>query len=257
MSTILPAPPPTRSPPNSRNPERKKTAFHCSQMLGYKNGFAFSRLPTVGISRERLYVNQLPQADLEELSNQRPALTYGPAKWAPPSGFIPAHVAFDKKILRFYAYFQEDVPVSTEERYGIRQVVIFYYLEDDSMYVIEPVVKNSGIPQGKHIRWHRVPKNDHGDHYHWKDLNQGMNITMYGRTYRIVDCDPFTQVFLESQRIEVNPPEKMVSDPYTELHRMPKHNYLTPSDFGQLKQFLTYDKQVRELVPHITDYLCY
>ncbi|KAM6273037.1 EF-hand domain-containing protein 1 isoform 3-T3 [Spheniscus humboldti] len=170
-----------------------KTSFHRSQTLGYKNGFAFSRLPTVGIGRERLYVNQLSQAELDELS-KRPMLTYRQAKQAPPSGFIPAHVAFDKKILKFDAYFQEDVPLSAEEHYRIRQVAIYYYLEDDSMSVIEPVVQNSGLLQGKLIRRHRVPKNDGGDHYHWKDLNRGMNITMYGRLYRIVDCDPFTQV---------------------------------------------------------------
>ncbi|XP_054675408.1 EF-hand domain-containing protein 1 isoform X1 [Grus americana] len=221
-----------------------KTSFHRSQTLGYKNGFAFPRLPTVGIGRERLYVNQLSQAELDELSNKRPTLTYGRAKQAPPSGFIPAHVALDKKILKFDAYFQEDVPLSAEEHYRIRQVGIYYYLEDDSMTVIEPVVQNSGLPQGRLIRRHRVPKNDCGDHYHWKDLNRGMNITMYGRTYRIVDCDPFTQVFLESQGIELNPPEKMVFDPYTELRRMPMRKYITPSDFDQLKQFLTYDKQV-------------
>lgn len=98
------------------------------------------------------------------------------------------------QILKFDAYFQEDVPLSAEEHYRIRQVGIYYYLEDDSMTVIEPVVQNSGLPQGRLIRRHRVPKNDRGDHYHWKDLNRGMNITMYGRTYRIVDCDPFTQV---------------------------------------------------------------
>lgn len=98
------------------------------------------------------------------------------------------------QVLKFDAYFQEDVPLSTEEHYRIRQVGIYYYLEDDTISVTEPVVKNSGIRQGKLIRRHRVPKNDHGDHYHWKDLNRGINITMYGRTYRIVDCDPFTQV---------------------------------------------------------------
>lgn len=40
---------------------------------------------------------------------------------------------------------------------------------------------------------------------------------------------------------------------------MPMRKYITPSDFDQLKQFLTYDKQVRELVviTHITDYICY
>ncbi|KFP43916.1 EF-hand domain-containing protein 1, partial [Chlamydotis macqueenii] len=222
----------------------QKTSFHRSQTLGYKNGFAFPRLPTVGIGGERLYVNQLSQAELDELSNQRRTLTYGQAKQAPPSGFIPAHVAFDKKILKFDAYFQEDVPLSAEECYRIRQVCIYYYLEDDSMSVVEPVVQNSGLPQGKHIRRHRVPKNDRGDHYHWKDLNRGMNITMYGKTYRIVDCDPFTQVFLESQGIELKPPEKMVFDRYTELRRKPVHQYTTPSDFDRLKQFLTYDKQV-------------
>ncbi|NXY81669.1 EFHC1 protein, partial [Alcedo cyanopectus] len=222
----------------------QKTSFHRSQTLGYKNGFAVSRMPVVGIGRERLYENQLSEAELEDLSLQKPVLTYGPAKQPPPSAFLPAHVALDKKILKFDAYFQEDVPLSAEERFRIRQVCIYYYLEDDSMTVIEPAVKNSGLPQGKLLRRHRVPKNDHGDHYHWKDLNLGMDITMYGRTYHIVDCDPFTQVFLMSQGIELNPPEKMLCDPYIEMRRQPPLKCTTPSDFDQLKQFLTYDKQV-------------
>ncbi|NWX16210.1 EFHC1 protein, partial [Aegotheles bennettii] len=222
----------------------QKTSFHRSQTLGYRNGFAFARLPTVAVGGERLYVNQLSQAELEDLANRRPMLTYGQAKQAPPPAFVPAHVAFDKKILKFDAYFQEDVPLSQAEPYRIHQVGIYYYLEDDSMTVIEPVVQNSGLQQGKLLKRHRVPKNDQGEHYHWKDLNRGMNITMYGRTYRIVNCDPFTQVFLESQGIELNPPEEMAFDPYTEMQRMPVHKYITPSDFDQQKQFLTYDKQV-------------
>lgn len=59
----------------------------------------------MGIGGERLYVNQLSQAELDELSNTRPTLTYGQARQAPPSGFIPAHVAFDKKVER--SLFQE------------------------------------------------------------------------------------------------------------------------------------------------------
>ncbi|XP_066862480.1 EF-hand domain-containing protein 1 isoform X6 [Kogia breviceps] len=148
------------------------------------------------------------------------------------------------QVLKFDAYFQEYVPLSTEEQYRIRQVNIYYYLEDDSMSVIEPVVENSGIPQGKLIKRQRLAKNDQGDHYHWKDLNRGINITIYGRTFRIVDCDKFTQVFLESQGIELNPPEKMALDPYTELRKQPLRKYVTPTDFDQLKQFLTFDKQV-------------
>nr|XP_055120427.1 EF-hand domain-containing protein 1 isoform X1 [Symphalangus syndactylus] len=230
--------------PGTSFKDSTKTAFHRSQTLGYRNGYAIVRRPTVGIGGDRLQFNQLSQAELDELASKAPVLTYGQPKQAPPADFVPAHVAFDKKVLKFDAYFQEDVPMSTEERYRIRQVNIYYYLEDDSMSVIEPVVENSGIPQGKLIKRQRLAKNDRGDHYHWKDLNRGINITIYGRTFRIVDCDQFTQVFLESQGIELNPPGKMVLDPYTELRKQPLRKYVTPSDFDQLKQFLTFDKQV-------------
>ncbi|XP_051008912.1 EF-hand domain-containing protein 1 [Acomys russatus] len=230
--------------PGSSFTDSTKTTFHRSQTLGYRNGYAVVQRPTVGIGGDRLPYNQLSQAELEELANKAPILTYGPPKQAPPSEFVPAHVVFDKKVLRFSAYFQEDVPLSTEEHYRIRQVNIYYYLEDDSMSVIEPVVENSGIPQGKLIKRQRLAKNDVGDHYHWKDLNRGINITIYGKTFHIVDCDRFTQEFLESQGIELNPPEKMALDPYTELRKEPVRKYITPSDFDQLKQFLTFDKQV-------------
>ncbi|XP_038628636.1 EF-hand domain-containing protein 1 isoform X2 [Tachyglossus aculeatus] len=221
-----------------------KTAFHRSQTLGFRKGYAFSRLPTAGIGRERLHVNQLSQAELDELANKRPTLTYGQPKPGPPADFIPAHVAFDKKVLKFDAYFQEDVPLSTDEHYRVRQVGIYYFLEDDSMSVMEPAVENSGFLQGKFIKRQRLPKNDRGDHYHWKDLNRGINITIYGKTFRIVDCDQFTKVFLESQGIELNPPEKMAFDPYTERRKQPLRKYITPSDFDQFKQFLVFDKKV-------------
>lgn len=76
----------------------QKTAFHRSQTLGYRNGYAVARRPTVGIGGGRLPVNQLSQADLDELANKAPVLTYGPPKQAAPARFIPAHVAFDKKV---------------------------------------------------------------------------------------------------------------------------------------------------------------
>lgn len=52
------------------------------------------------------------------------------------------------------------------------------------------------------------------------------------------------QTFLESQGIELNPPERMIFDPYIELRKMPPRMYVTPSDFDQLKQFLAFDKKV-------------
>ena len=61
---------------------------------------------------------------------------------------LPAWVAFDRQVLCFDAYFQEAVHEKREEQYRIRNCKIYFYLEDDSIQVIEPRMKNSGIPQG-------------------------------------------------------------------------------------------------------------
>ncbi|XP_066451391.1 EF-hand domain-containing protein 1 [Eleutherodactylus coqui] len=221
-----------------------KSAFQRSQTLTYCKGFSRPLLPTVGIGRDPITVNQLSQAELDELANKRPTLTYGQVRQAPPSSFIPVYVAFDKKVLRFDAYFKETVPISQDEHYRVRRVSVYYYLEDDTISVVEPPVGNSAIPQGTFIKRQRHPKNDSGDHYHWKDLNVGINITLYGRTLRIVSCDKFTQDFLESEGLELNIPEEIPPDPYTEFRREPDRTYITPSDFDKLKQYLTMDRKV-------------
>lgn len=46
----------------------------------------------------------------------------------------------------------------------------------------------------------------------------------------------------------------MPLDPYTELRKQPVRKYITPSDFDQLKQFLTFDKQVSDLIEEV--YVC-
>ena len=76
------------------------------------------------------------------MANHKPTLTYGQAAQAPPEDFIPGHVAFDKKVLLFFAYFKQTVHESPNEHYCVRPVKIYYYLEDDSIAVVEPVVEN-------------------------------------------------------------------------------------------------------------------
>ncbi len=51
------------------------------------------------------------------------------------------------QVLRFYGYFKESVVESNMENHRIRKVILYYYLEDDSMHVAEPRQDNSGIPQ--------------------------------------------------------------------------------------------------------------
>ena len=97
-------------------------------------------------------------------------------------------------MLRFDAYYQQTVHESVNEHFRIRDVRIYYYLEDDSISVVEPMIENCGIPQGKLIKRQQLPKNDLGDCWHWKDLNIGIDVTFYGKVFHIYSCDKWTAV---------------------------------------------------------------
>ena len=200
----------------------------------YKNGYRIPYLNgTAVIDACPFESNQLMENELDGLKNCRPTLSYTCLKSEPVPKFIPSYVECDKKVLRFYGYFKETVTESPQECYRVRVVTICYYIEDDSMDIYEPMQPNSGLSQGTltyfilkslcqrfvhyyytlHITsfsslmriitctgWvlkrRKIPKNDRGDHYIWKDLNIGINIAIYGRVYRIANCDEFTRVIL-------------------------------------------------------------
>jgi len=78
------------------------TTYHKSHTLGYTNGYAVMKRPTLGPGGVPLPYNQLSEQDLDELASYNPTLTYGQAKQAPPEEFVPAYVAFDKRVLHCY-----------------------------------------------------------------------------------------------------------------------------------------------------------
>lgn len=47
---------------------------------------------------------------------------------------------------------------------------------------------------GKLIKRQRFLKNDQGDNWYWKDLNNGNNVIFYGKVFYIVNCDKFIKV---------------------------------------------------------------
>ena len=120
----------------------QKAKFHRPQTLGWMNGYSVPIAPVIGIGGDPIPVNKLTQEELDELANLKPSLTYGQKVQAPPEDFVPAHVAFDKKVLLFFAYFKQTVHESANEYYRVRPVKVYYYLEDDSISVVEPVVNN-------------------------------------------------------------------------------------------------------------------
>ncbi|KAJ3413555.1 EF-hand domain-containing protein 1 [Chytridiales sp. JEL 0842] len=226
-----------------------KTDYRKPHSLDYRNGYAVQRQPLLGIGLEPLSDN-LP-LDPEELLKELqadPQMTYGNKQFHTALStprFVPAHVAFDKVVLRFDGYFKQTVHESTEQ-YHLRRVRIHYFVEDDSIAVVEPPVENSGIPQGVLIKRQRLPKSS-TEYYTVKDFNLGVNLTFYGKTFRIVSCDKFTERYMqETEHIPLNPPEPMPSDPYVAIRNRPLRNpHLAPDRTNdRLRRFLENDRKV-------------
>jgi len=162
---------------------------------------------------------------------------------------IPAWIAFDRKVLRFYAYFIEDVQERRDERFRIRKVIIYFYLEDDSVHIIEPKIMNSGIPQSDFLRRHKVPLPDgpKNQHYTVLDFNVGKVLKIYSRDFVVIGCDEFTRNFLTNLGVQVPENSDYPSDPFSEnrkdeIRRMqPKRPYKADLSF---RKFLENDRHV-------------
>ncbi|KAL1441485.1 hypothetical protein MTO96_008457 [Rhipicephalus appendiculatus] len=170
--------------------------------------------------------------------------------------FLPNFAVNDKKVLHFQGYFREEVDNSPLEQYRVRPVDIFYFLEDDSISVREPKQENSGLSQKiRRCRSRRAAccgdiafRKSDGRCFHWSDLNVGNTISLYGITYKIVNCDKFTRDYLRQQGVEVRPPEPLPEDPYTAnrrtLSQQQRQLHTTKSQRDKLWRFLRYDRHV-------------
>ncbi|EDV26223.1 EF-hand domain-containing family member C2 [Trichoplax sp. H2] len=164
-------------------------------------------------------------------------------------GSTPAWIAFDKQVLRFDAYFQEAVQERREENYRIRMCKVLFYLEDDTIQVVESQQRNSGMPQGTILRRHRIalPSPNDDEFYSVDHFNIGNELSFYGKTFKIVDCDVFTRNFLKKLGVKLNDPIGAPKDPYTE-HRRKLDDSMQPrrpyEKEDNLKQFLEHDRHV-------------
>mmetsp|Transcript_21438 Transcript_21438/g.29789 ORF Transcript_21438/g.29789 Transcript_21438/m.29789 type:complete len:621 (-) Transcript_21438:127-1989(-) len=180
-----------------RAPVKKK-----SQTLNYVNGYA---VPSDPVSNGQSNAS----APFPDQSNSTGTIhESGPALET-----LPAWVAYDRKVLRFQAYFKEAVVESSAENHRIRKCIIYLYLEDDSIHVAEPKQQNSGIPQGVFLKRHRVPREGSSGYFSIEDLNVGVEVTFYARTFHIVSCDPFTRTFLTNSGVSVPGDCPFPSDP--------------------------------------------
>ncbi|CRK98917.1 CLUMA_CG012132, isoform A [Clunio marinus] len=225
--------------------ERQKRNHHVPQSFFYQNGHRQFRGPSVGIGKEPLQETFKDFCSASEPIEYDPALIYGQRKKQQVTPFRPHFVLYDKKTLKFMAFFRQHVPDSRMEHYRVRHVNIFYYLEDDTVAAFEPLVKNCGLSQGKLVRRGKIAKTSQpGFFYTWKDFNVGNDVELNGIIFHIADCDTFTREFLTANGIEVNERECIPKDPVSiekmvqQAQQALKHK--TPSNDDKLRRFLEY-----------------
>ena len=158
-------------------------------------------------------------------------------------------MAFDKQVLCFDAYFQESVVERPSEQYRVRNVRIYFYLEDDTIQVVEARSKNAGYNQGTIIRRHRIPHPPpYDDTFHTiEDFNLQKDVEFYGKKFKLTDCDEFTRNFLTKLGVRVPVPLEAPSDPYAKIRDVQDgtQNPLRPYErVDTLKQFLEHDRHV-------------
>jgi len=222
-----------------------KTNFQKSQALVFENGGMAIHENAPGIGGT-LLPGQAPPVESISSATIYNKIT-GAANQEGES--TPAWVAFGSQVLRFYGYFKEPVYSSANETFRVRKVVIMFFLEDDTIQIVEPQVKNSGIPQGNFLRRHRAKKDD-DSYVNVSDFHINSEFSLYGRTFFITDADKFTHEFLSKLGQDSASNTTIPEDPYTnnretvefaETHR--NHGTAKP-ELLKLRQFLANDGHV-------------
>ena len=105
-------------------------------------------------------------------------------------------LCFVCQVLRFHAYFKEDVENSRIESFRVRKVDMHYYLVDDTLSIEEHREDNSGMEQGSFLSRQKAYHDGTDNQVTPLDLVIGAAIVLFGRTYTIVDADKHVRVEL-------------------------------------------------------------
>lgn len=104
------------------------------------------------------------------------------------------------------------------------------------MHIAEPKVENSGIPQGVFVKRHRIPKEQSNAFYTVDDLFIGAELPIYGRVFRLTDCDSFTRAFYKQNGVDLAEPEQIPVDQFTK--RQTSHAHSHHKMMNPLKTFM-------------------
>lgn len=100
----------------------------------------------------------------------------------------------EKKVLRYMARFNTTAPEDVDRRF-----IVTFYLNDDSISVYEPAMRNSGIIEGPFLRRNKYKNVDKNNAFITPtDLPIGGDVKINGYSYHILSCDDYTKKYLQT-----------------------------------------------------------
>lgn len=105
----------------------------------------------------------------------------------------------ESNCLRFSAKIQSRDPIQADRRF-----VVSYFMSDDSIYVYEPPVKNSGITFSKFLERCKVKKPNQPpystklpEYYTYRDIYVGAVLVLNNFCFQLLDADDYCYKFME------------------------------------------------------------
>lgn len=145
------------------------------------------------------------------------------------------------------------------ENSRVRNLVVFYYVTDNTFSICEPKQMNSGIPQGTFLRrQHVINPHTPKKFYNASDLKVGGYIEVFGKNILLHDCDENTRNFYH--HLGVTQPEGFT--PETDVFQSTVIPKFKPKEWSGLnsgvlngkvpsqKQFLANDRKVLRFYIH-------
>lgn len=160
--------------------------------------------------------------------------------------------AFNTGTLKFEAFFKEDIEYSQLESERVRHLIIYFYLEDNTISINEPRQRNSGIMQGTFLNRQRVFNADTNNYINPYDFRVGEFSYICGRNIYLISCDPFTRDFYTKIGCEQDPDRNIDEDNFEKVilkSYIPKdfyglNSYVLNGRVPLQKQFLENDRKV-------------
>ena len=138
---------------------------------------------------------------------------------------VPRWLKYDKVVLRFSMYSKEamhshpgsfnevtrEYTTKVDESFTVRKFVLCYFVEDSSIKIMETKVEDGGGFGGNVF----LARTRGEGKYAPTDFLVGSDVTMCGRTFRIVDADKATRDFFRQEYpdVRLKPAESLPKDP--------------------------------------------